>query len=160
MTNKKQIDKLKKELDEKKSYLENLEELEIPPTEYLHNWLHSLRANNYGIRTVFDVLSNTETNKKLYRQKLILKWDELVCDGFCIPWQVYHYCDSYLQSSELDNNCDVYGYDEQDKQEYKKEIEAKQKEAENAMELIDDCIISLKGKINFIENEINKIEDF
>ena len=97
MTNKKQIDKLKKELEEKQSHLEDLEDLEMPPTDYLHNWLHSLRANNYSISTVFNDLPNTETNKKLYRQKLILKWDELVCDGFCIPWQVYHYCDSYLQ---------------------------------------------------------------
>ena len=41
MTNKKQIDKLKKELEEKQSHLEDLEDLEMPPTDYLHNWFPS-----------------------------------------------------------------------------------------------------------------------
>ena len=154
------IDKLKKELEQKQSYLGELEELEIPSTQYLHNWLYNLRANNHGSCTVVNELQHTETNKKLYRQKLVLKWDELVGDGFCVPWQVYHYCDSYLQSTELDNNCKEYGYDDEEKQEYIKEIEEKQKEAEKAMELLDERITYIKDKINFIENEINKIDDF
>ena len=151
------IDKLKKELEQKQSYLGELEELEIPSTQYLHNWLYNLRANNHGSCTVVNDLQQTETNKKLYRQKLLLKWE---CDGFCIPWQVYHYCDSYLQSTDLDNNCNEYGYDDEEKKEYIKEIEEKQKEAEKAMELLDERITYIKDKINFIENKINKIDDF
>ena len=64
------IDKLKKELEQKQSYLEELEELEIPSTQHLHNWLYSLRSNNHGSCTVVNELQHTETNKKLYRQKL------------------------------------------------------------------------------------------
>ena len=164
------IDKLKKELEQKQYYLEELEELEIPSTQHLHNWLYSLRSNNHGSCTVVNELQHTETNKKLYRQKLVLKWDELVCDGFCIPWQVYHYCDSYLQSTDLDDDIKVYGFADSDepietklnteKQEYIKEIEEKQEEAEKAMELLDERITYIKDKINFIENEINKIDDF
>tara|TARA_R110000824_G_scaffold242309_1_gene430978 strand:- start:37 stop:507 length:471 start_codon:yes stop_codon:yes gene_type:complete len=153
-------EELKKELADKECVLGQLEAIDCPPREYIHTWLYNLRANNHSCSTIVDKLKYTDINKELFTEKLLIKWDDFVCEGYGIPWQVYEFCESYLQSTELDDNCKEYGYDDEEKKEYIKEIEDKQKEAEQAMELIQARIAYVKDKIDFIENEIFKIDHF
>tara|TARA_R110000824_G_scaffold79674_1_gene200590 strand:+ start:102 stop:542 length:441 start_codon:yes stop_codon:yes gene_type:complete len=131
-----------------KKYLEELEELDPPCTEMIERWVYNKRTSNHD---KIDGRKSTVQNKILHSQKLLMQWSDFVGEVYAIPWEVYHYCASYLYSTDFYNDCETFGYDKEEIKQAEKELEQKKQEAEQCMERLRDRIDYVKNKIDTLE---------
>jgi hypothetical protein len=132
-------------LDKLHNYLDELEELIEKDKKTISFFCKNIAQFGYNISA-----HSHPYNKKLVDEGLIVEYE----DEYFIPWKLKIYCQDYPNSQQFDFDCEEFGYNHQEKEEYAAEHIEKIRECEDAEDGISIEIHKTKEKIELLTDKL------